>query len=72
MVRRLSGNMVKITFELNEKLNNKFRKAIVTNKGLYRGAIQEALIEAINDWIIKKKSIKRNSKKSQQDDSIPS
>lgn len=72
MVRRLSGNMVKITFELNEKLNNKFRKVIVTNKGLYRGAIQEALIEAINDWIIKKKSIKRNSKKSQQDDSIPS
>jgi hypothetical protein len=47
--------MVKITFELEDILNKKFRKVIVTKKGLYRGAIQESIIEAINDWIKKKK-----------------
>ena len=61
--------MVKITFELENNLNNKFRKTIASSKGLYRGAIQEALIEAINLWIkstktkkeiIFKKEIKRN------------
>jgi hypothetical protein len=60
--------MVKITFEINDKLNDKFRKAITTNKGLYRGAIQQALIEAINDWIQKNKSIKKNLKKRHQDE----
>jgi hypothetical protein len=43
--------MSKITFEIDEKLNQKFRKTIASSKGLYRGAIQEALIEAINLWI---------------------
>ena len=42
--------MVKITFELDENLNEKFRKKIAISKGLYRGAIQEALIEAIILW----------------------
>jgi hypothetical protein len=48
--------MVKITFELENTLNEKFRKVIVTKKGLYRGAIQESIIEAINDWMKKKKN----------------
>jgi hypothetical protein len=48
--------MVKITFELEDTLNEKFRKVIVTKKGLYRGAIQESIIEAINDWMKKKKN----------------
>jgi hypothetical protein len=61
--------MVKITFELESNLNDKFRKTIASSKGLYRGAIQEALIEAINLWIkstktkkekVSKKEIKRN------------
>lgn len=61
--------MVKITFELDNNLNDKFRKTIASSKGLYRGAIQEALIEAINLWIkstktkkekISKKKIKKN------------
>ena len=61
--------MVKITFELENNLNDKFRKTIASSKGLYRGAIQEALIEAINLWIkstktkkekVSKKEIKRN------------
>jgi len=48
--------MVKITFELENTLNEKFRKVIVTKKGLYRGAIQESIIEAINEWMKKKKN----------------
>lgn len=55
--------MVKITFELEDTLNEKFRKVIVTKKGLYRGAIQESIIEAINDWIKKKKNKEDNKKK---------
>ncbi len=55
--------MVKITFELEDTLNEKFRKVIVTKKGLYRGAIQESIIEAISDWMKKKKE---NKKKNQQ------
>jgi len=55
--------MVKITFELKDILNEKFRKVIVTKKGLYRGAIQESIIEAISDWMKKKKE---NKKKNQQ------
>jgi uncharacterized metal-binding protein len=65
--------MVKITFELEDNLNEKFRKVIVAKKGLYRGAIQESIIEAINDWIKKKK--KENKKKLTKKDenkSIPS
>lgn len=55
--------MVKITFELEDKLNDKFRKVIVTKKGLYRGVIQESIIEAINDWIRKKQDNKKKTAK---------
>ena len=55
--------MVKITFELEDKLNEKFRKVIVTKKGLYRGVIQESIIEAINDWIRKKQDSKKKPAK---------
>ncbi len=57
------GNMVKITFELEPTLNKKFRKVIVTKKGLYRGAIQESIIEAITDWMKKKKEYNKKSSK---------
>jgi len=55
--------MVKITFELEDTINEKFRKVIVTKKGLYRGAIQESIIEAINDWMKKKKNKEDKKKK---------
>ena len=55
--------MVKITFELEDTLNEKFRRVIVTKKGLYRGAIQESIIEAINDWMKKKKNKEDKKKK---------
>lgn len=62
--------MVKITFELDDSLNEKFRKVIVTKKGLYRGAIQESIIEAINDWIKKKKDNKKKTAKKEENNTI--
>ncbi|MGZ5471870.1 MAG: hypothetical protein ACXW0J_07485 [Nitrososphaeraceae archaeon] len=62
--------MVKITFELDDSLNKKFRKVIVTKKGLYRGAIQESIIEAINDWIKKKKDNKKKPTKKDEINTI--
>ena len=62
--------MVKITFELDDSLNEKFRKVIVTKKGLYRGAIQESIIEAINDWIKKKKENKKKPTKKDEINTI--
>ena len=69
-VKRIYGNMVKITFELDDLLNEKFRKVIVTKKGLYRGAIQESIIEAINDWIKKKKNNKKKTAKKEEINTI--
>jgi hypothetical protein len=66
MVTCLYGNMVKITFELEDTLNEKFRKVIVTHKGFYRGAIQESIIEALNDWIKKKKDNKKKPAKKEE------
>jgi len=63
--------MVKITFEIEASLNQKFRKVIVAKKGLYRGAIQESIIEAINDWIKKKKRITKKTKKKGEINMIP-
>jgi hypothetical protein len=62
--------MVKITFELENTLNEKFRKVIVTKKGLYRGAIQESIIEAINDWMKKKKNKEDNKKKPEKKNEV--
>jgi hypothetical protein len=63
--------MVKITFELEASLNQKFRKVIVAKKGLYRGAIQESIIEAINDWIKNKKRITKKTNKKGEINMIP-
>lgn len=51
--------MVKITFEIKDDLNQRFRKLIVQNKGLYRGAIQDTIIEAINLWMKNNRSGKQ-------------
>jgi hypothetical protein len=63
--------MVKITFEIEASLNQKFRKVIVAKKGLYRGAIQESIIEAINDWIKNKKRITKKTNKKGEINMIP-
>lgn len=43
--------MAKFTFELNDSLDEKFRKAVAQSKGLRRGVIQQAITEAIQAWI---------------------
>ena len=53
--------MVKITFELSSELNFKFRKTITQRKGLYRGAIQDSIIESIELWL-KTKNLNKQSK----------
>jgi hypothetical protein len=61
--------LVKITFDSDKNLNEKLRKTIASSKGLYRGAIQEALIEAIHLWITSTKGrrdkIKKTSNKNE-------
>lgn len=41
-------------FTLDNDLDEKFRKTIATVKGLHRGVIQEALEEAVQEWIKKR------------------
>jgi len=44
----------KITFELDDQLEEKFRVSIYKRKGLRKGVITLALIEAIKQWMDKK------------------
>ena len=43
--------MGKFTFELDESLDERFRKTVAQSKGLRRGVIQQAITEAIQAWI---------------------
>jgi len=43
--------MAKIIFELNDELEQKFRKTIMEVKGLHKGVIKESLEEAVDAWI---------------------
>ena len=43
--------MGKMIFTLDNDLDEKFRKTIASVKGLHRGVIQEALEEAVQEWI---------------------
>jgi len=43
--------MGKMIFTLDDDLDEKFRKTVATVKGLHRGVIQEALAEAVQEWI---------------------
>ena len=61
--------MVKITFEIKDEIDQKFRKLIVQRKGFYRGAIQDSIIEAINLWM---KDSKLSSRKSTKKKSLSS
>ena len=61
--------MVKITFEIKDEMDQKFRKLIVQRKGFYRGAIQDSIIEAINLWM---KDSKLSSRKSTKKKSLSS
>ena len=43
--------MAKMIFEIDDKLEEEFRNTVFQRKGLKRGVIKEALIEAMNLWI---------------------
>jgi len=45
--------MVKWTVNIDEELDRKFREAVFKVKGLRRGALKEALEEAIRLWLEK-------------------
>lgn len=45
--------MAKMIFEIDDKLEERFRNAILQRKGWKRGVLKEALIEAMNLWIEK-------------------
>ena len=40
-----------LIIQISEDLDNRFRNAIFAAKGLRRGAITEATVEAIESWI---------------------
>jgi len=54
--------MVKITFELDEPTDNSLR-LLIGREGFKRGALQDAIVEAIQMWIsFKLKEIGRENK----------
>ena len=55
--------LAKITFELDDEIDEKFRKVVADTKGLHRGVMQEALEEAIQSWIAEQVKAKARSEK---------
>ena len=47
----IGSRLGKFTFEIDDDLDELFRKIIVKNKGLHKGVIQSALKEAIKEWV---------------------
>ena len=47
--------MGKINISLDDKLEERFRKAIFESKGMKKGNISEAFEEALEEWIKKQK-----------------
>lgn len=45
----------KINISLDDKLEERFRKAVYEAKGMKKGNISEAFEEAIDEWIKKQK-----------------
>lgn len=43
--------MAKMIFDLDDKLEERFRKTVADVKGLHKGVIKESLEEAIDAWI---------------------
>lgn len=47
----LSVLMVKTTIELSDEIDQKFRQSVAIKKGMRKGALGEALEEAVNVWL---------------------
>lgn len=43
--------MVKSTYEISDELDVRFRQAVATRKGFRKGALGEAISEAIDVWL---------------------
>lgn len=53
--------MPQINFALDSELNEKFRNAVFIKKGMKKGVISDALIEAVNLWIGKELETKKTN-----------
>lgn len=51
----MTEQKTRINSTIDSKLEKKFRETVYKTHGLKKGNIQEALEEAINDWIVQKK-----------------
>ncbi len=58
---RMLMKMGKLTITLDDALEKRFRDAIGRIKGYHRGSLSDALTEAINDWIAKNESNKKDT-----------
>ena len=47
----MENNLERITFKIDEKLDEEFRNVIARSKGIHKGVIGETLEEAIRNWI---------------------
>jgi hypothetical protein len=52
--------MVKSTYEIDDERDKKFRQIVAVDKGFRKGALGEALQEAIDLWIAKKEEEKKH------------
>lgn len=52
--------MVKITFDLDEESDNRLR-LIIGREGFKRGALQDAIVEAIHMWIKLKEEVRQRN-----------
>jgi hypothetical protein len=56
--------MAKMIFEMDDDLEERFRKTVADVKGLHKGVIKESLEEAIDAWIAEQAAkMKRSLKK---------
>jgi len=51
--------MVKSTYEIEDERDKKFRQTVANTKGFRKGALGEALQEAIDLWIKKQEELKK-------------
>lgn len=51
--------MVKSTYEIDDERDKKFRQAVANAKGFRKGALGEALQEAIDLWIKEQERLKK-------------
>lgn len=69
--------MAKMIFEIDDKLEEQFRNEVFQRKGLKRGVIKDALIEAMNLWIknditerLKQHALRKDIIESEREDTI--